>query len=227
MASDKTERSGRRSAQDEALPPRPEPLPEWTLPPVPEVDRSDSDMASVEYSAYRTSLSHHRTGLSDHRTSLSEYRTDLSTHRTDLSVDRTEMSMRRTGMSFQRTRLSAERTLMSVIRTSLSLIGFGFTIYQVFGKLVQLPGVKLEAHAPRNFGVALVALGIAMLVLGMAYHVRYMRELRSERTAMMGEGLVHGDSHYPVSFTLLTAAALLVLGLLAIAGMVFGIAPFS
>ncbi|UWX03421.1 DUF202 domain-containing protein [Pseudoxanthomonas sp. NC8] len=184
-------------------------------------------MASVEFSAYRTNLSHHRTGLSDHRTSLSEYRTDLSTHRTDLSIDRTEMSMRRTGMSFQRTRLSAERTLMSVIRTSLSLIGFGFTIYQVFGRLVELPGVKLEAHAPRNFGVALVALGITMLVLGIVYHVNYMRDLRAERTAMMGEGLIHGQTRYPVSFTLLTAVALLVLGLLAIASMVFGVAPFG
>jgi putative membrane protein len=48
-----------------------------------------------------------------------------------------ELSSRRTGMSFQRTRMSADRTLMSVIRTSLSLIGFGFTLYQVFEKLVQ------------------------------------------------------------------------------------------
>jgi len=206
---------------------RPEPLPEWQLPPVPAPDRSDADNASVEFSAYRTGLSHHRTELSDHRTSLSEYRTDLSMHRTDLSTDRTEMSMRRTGMSFQRTRLSAERTLMSVIRTSLSLIGFGFTIYQVFGKLIDAPGVKLAAEAPRNFGVALVVLGVAMLVLGMVYHINYMRELRAERAAMMGEGLIHGETRYPISFTLLIAAALLVIGLLAISSMVFGIAPFG
>ncbi|WP_236685927.1 YidH family protein [Pseudoxanthomonas suwonensis] len=197
------------------------------MPPVPTVDKSNSDMASVEYSAYRTELSHHRTGLSDHRTDLSEYRTDLSMHRTDLSTERTEMSMRRTGMSFQRTRLSAERTLMSVIRTSLSLIGFGFTIYQVFAKLVDVPGVKLGSEAPRNFGVSLVALGIAMLVLGIVYHVNYMKELRAERSAMTGDGLIHGESRYPLSFTLLTALALLVLGLLAIVSMVFGIAPFG
>jgi uncharacterized membrane protein YidH (DUF202 family) len=218
--------AGSPSARD-AVSARPERLPEWELPPIPTVDRSDADMASVEYSAYRTHLSHHRTGLSDHRTDLSEYRTDLSTHRTELSTERTEMSMRRTGMSFQRTRLSAERTLMSVIRTSLSLIGFGFTIYQVFGKLLQAPGVALGSHAPRNFGVALVALGIAMLVLGMVYHVNYMKELRAERDAMTGEGLIHGQSRYPVSFTLLIAAALLMLGLLAIVSMVFGIAPFG
>ncbi len=113
---------------------RPKRLPETPVPPIPKVDET-SELASTQYSAYRTGLSNHRTGLSEHRTSLSEYRTDLSMHRTDLSTDRTEMSMRRTGMSFQRTRMSAERTLMSVIRTSLSLIGFGFTIYQVFEKL--------------------------------------------------------------------------------------------
>ena len=220
MASSNAVRSGDPGARDDALPPRPARLPEWTLPAIPDVDRSDVDRASVEFSAYRTHLSHHRTGLSDHRTDLSEYRTDLS-------AGRSEMSMRRTGMSFQRTRLSAERTLMSVIRTSLSLIGFGFTIYQVFGKLLDSPGVKLEAHAPRNFGIALVALGIAMLVLGMLYHINYMRELRAERVAMMGEGLIHGETRYPVSFTLLTSAALLVLGLLAISSMVFGIAPFG
>jgi uncharacterized membrane protein YidH (DUF202 family) len=227
MASSNAVKSDVGGAHGEALSRRPDRLPEWELPPIPQVDASNADMASVQYSAYRTGLSHHRTGLSDHRTDLSEYRTDLSMHRTGLSTDRTEMSMRRTGMSFQRTRLSAERTLMSVIRTSLSLIGFGFTIYQVFGKLLQAPGVKLGSEAPRNFGVALVALGIAMLVLGMLYHVNYMRELRAERAAMVGDGLIHGETRYPVSYTLLTAAVLLVLGLLAIASMVFGIAPFG
>src|SRR6478736_10060800 len=76
-----------------------------------------------------------------------------------------ELSSRRTGVSFERPRMSADRTLMSVIRTSLSLIGFGFTIFQVFQKLYEAK-VLQRAQAPRNFGVALVLLGIAMLVLG-------------------------------------------------------------
>jgi Domain of unknown function (DUF202) len=143
---------GSPSVRDDVLPARPGRLPAWQLPPIPVVDKLGPDMASVEYSAYRTNLSHHRTGLSDHRTDLSEYRTDLSSHRTELSTERTEMSMRRTGMSFQRTRLSAERTLMSVIRTSLSLIGFGFTIYQVFEKLRDA-GTITHARAPLNFGI--------------------------------------------------------------------------
>lgn len=206
---------------------RPARLTETPPPPIPQVDTSNPDQASVEYSHYRTGLSNHRTSLSEHRTSLSEYRTDLSTHRTELSTDRTEMSMRRTGMSFQRTRMSADRTLMSVIRTSLSLIGFGFTIYQVFSKAVEAHVLQISTQAPRNFGIALVALGIAMLLVAIVYHVNYMRQLRAQRVAMIGDKLVHGESSYPLSYTLMTAVALLLLGLLAITSMLFSVAPFG
>lgn len=206
-------------------PRRPQRLPESPVPPVPEVDESAPD-ASTRYSAYRTGLSNQRTGLSEHRTSLSEYRTDLSTHRTDLSTGRTDMSMRRTGMSFQRTRMAAERTLMAVIRTSLSLIGFGFTIYQVFEKLQQAD-IITRATAPRNFGVALVLLGIAMLVVGIVYHVQFMLGIRQEREAMVAEGLLHGETRFPVSFTLVTAVLLLAIGIFAIVSMLFDIGLFG
>src|SRR4029450_4099762 len=92
----------------------------------------------------------------------------------------TELASRRTGMSFHRTRLSADRTLMSVIRTSLSLIGFGFTIFQVFQKAHEAQILK-SSEAPRHFGEALVWLGLAMLIVGIVYHVRFMLGLRSER----------------------------------------------
>jgi putative membrane protein len=138
----------------------------------------------------------------------------------------TELSRRRTGMSFQRTRLSADRTLMSVIRTSLSLIGFGFTIYQFFEKLRE-SNVVTHAHAARNFGTALVWLGIAMLVLGIFYHVQFMRGLRKLRHEMTDDGLIHGQSDFPVSLTLITAFILLLFGVFAIASMVFHIGPFG
>jgi len=207
--------------------PRPARVEVQPVPPIPDVTGESSDKASVDYSAYRTGLSNHRTGLSEHRTSLSEYRTDLSSHRTDLSTDRTEMSMRRTGMSFQRTRMSADRTLMSIVRTSLSLIGFGFTIFQFFGKMVKTPGFELGANAPRNFGIALVALGMVLLTLGLWHHLSYMRALRNERHSMVQAGLIHGESPYPVSPTLITAALLWLLGLFAVVSMTFNVAPFS
>jgi uncharacterized membrane protein YidH (DUF202 family) len=205
---------------------RPKRVAETPVPPLPKVDETKSDAASVQYSAYRTGLSNHRTGLSEHRTSLSEYRTDLSTHRTDLSTERTDMSMRRTGMSFQRTRMSAERTLMSVIRTSLSLISFGFTIFQFFQKLRDA-GTLASAAAPRNFGFSLVLLGVAMLVIGILYHVQFMLGLRHERNAMQADGLIYGQSRFPPSFTLVTAMLLLVIGCLAIASMAFRVGPFG
>jgi uncharacterized membrane protein YidH (DUF202 family) len=206
--------------------PRPEHTTEQAVPPIPDVDVSHPDLGSLQYSLHRTRLSTHRTGLSEHRTALSEHRTDLSIYRTDLSTERTELSMRRTGMSFQRTRLSADRTLMSVIRTSLSLISFGFTIYQVFEKLREQQ-VLTSAAAARNFGITLVLLGVLMLVLGIAYHVRFMVELRRERAAMAEAGYVHAQSGFPVSMTLITATLLLLIGAFAVASMVFHVGPFG
>jgi uncharacterized membrane protein YidH (DUF202 family) len=202
---------------------RPEHLPVTAVPPLPEVDANDAERASTQYSHYRTGLSNHRTGLSEHRTSLSEYRTDLSMHRTDLSENRTDMSMRRTGMSFQRTRLSVERTTMSVIRTSLSLIGFGFTIFQFFAHLQASQMISAARHAPRNFGTALVAMGLILLTMGIVYHARSMLELRGQRGQMHDQGLVHAESRFPVSMALVTAVLLWMLGMLAIASMIFGI----
>lgn len=141
----------------------------------------------------------------------------------DISV---ELSQRRTGMSFQRTRMSADRTLMSVIRTSLSLISFGFTIFQVFEKLKD-QNVVTHSGAARNFGVALVLLGIIMLIVGIIYHVQFMLGLRQEREAMRQAGLLHAESQFPVSFTLVTAIILLLIGIFAIISMLFQIGPFG
>lgn len=137
-----------------------------------------------------------------------------------------ELSSRRTGMSFQRTRMSADRTLMSVIRTSLSLISFGFTIFQVFQKMRD-QSIITHAGAARNFGVTLVGLGIIMLIGGIAYHLQFMLHLRYQRDAMIADGLVHGESKFPVSLTLLTAIILLLIGVFAIASMIFNVGPFG
>lgn len=137
-----------------------------------------------------------------------------------------ELSSRRTGMSFQRTRMSADRTLMSVIRTSLSLIGFGFTIAQVFQRLHEAQILK-RAQAPHNFGLALVFLGVAMLILGIVYHTRFMLELRRQREEMGMRGLLHAESRFPVSATLIIAAVLLAVGLFVIVSMRFDVGPFG
>ncbi len=122
--------------------------------------------------------------------------------------------------------MSADRTLLAVIRTSLSLIGFGFTIFQVFQRLYEAQILK-RAQAPRNFGMALVFLGVAMLVLGIAYHVKFMFDLRRLREEMKADQLIHAKSGFPVSLTLIVAVLLLAVGLFAIASMVFGVGPFG
>lgn len=138
----------------------------------------------------------------------------------------TELAARRTGMAFQRTRMAADRTLMAVIRTSLSLISFGFTIAQVFQKLRD-QNVIARAAPARRFGLALVVLGVAMLIGGIIYHVRYMIGLRKMRHAMREQGLVHAESIFPLSLTLITAVLLLAIGVAAILSMVLHVGPFE
>ncbi|HEY6817240.1 MAG TPA: DUF202 domain-containing protein [Croceibacterium sp.] len=199
-------------AEKRSLPIRPDRLSNPPLDPIPSVDESDADTASVTYSHYRTGLSRHRTGLSEHRTDLSEYRTDLS-------GDRTELSMRRTGMSIQRTRMSADRTLMSVIRTSLSLIGFGFTVHEAFRKAFEAGAIE-SAESARRFGLALILIGILLLIGGIVRHLQFALELRRRRHEMVDDSLIHGQAAYPISVTLVSAMALLLLGVAAVVSMI-------
>ena len=138
----------------------------------------------------------------------------------------TLLSMRRTGMSFQRTRMSADRTLMSVIRTSVSLVGFGFTIFQFFGKLRDA-GVLKAAGDTKTFGATLVWLGVLMLTTGIVYHIQFMRGLRHTRAQLKSEGLIYGESTFPVSLTLVTALVLLALAIVTILSMHLRAGPFA
>lgn len=131
-----------------------------------------------------------------------------------------------TELSFQRTRLAAERTLLSVIRTSLSLISFGFTIHQVFKKLAEAQALS-GSEAARNFGVVLVALGISILAIGIAYHVTFMVGMRHSRNDMIRNDHLQPLSVFPLSLSLLVGAALLAIGIAAIVSMLFHVGPFD
>ena len=139
----------------------------------------------------------------------------------------TELASRRTGMSFQRTRMSADRTLMSVIRTSLSLISFGFTIFQFFKHLAETKLVGGAQHAARNFGLALLVLGAGLLAFGIVFHLFFMRELRRQRIQMKADGLIHGETQFPASLTLIVAVLLLCVGLVAVVNIAFKFGPFD
>jgi putative membrane protein len=54
-----------------------------------------------------------------------------------------------------------------------------------------------------------------------------MYGLRRERAQLKADGLIHAESQFPLSLTLMVAILLLGIGLLAIASMVFGVGPFG
>jgi inner membrane protein YidH len=137
----------------------------------------------------------------------------------------TVMAATRTDLAFQRTRLSADRTLMAVIRTSMALISFGFTIHQIFQRL-KGQNVLTKAAEEHNFGSSLVLLGIAMLVLGMLYHLHFMTGLRRAHDEMKRGGLIQAESGFPPSLTLIFALVLLLIGILVIVSMLFHVGPF-
>jgi putative membrane protein len=137
----------------------------------------------------------------------------------------TENTSQRTGLAFQRTRLSADRTLMAVIRTSLALIGFGFTVFQFFHHLRQTHPNLPPNTAVRNFSLCLVALGVLMLILGIIYQINFMLQIRKEREVFIADGLLPGKDTYPLSMTLLVAALLFVLGIIAIVTMMLQVHP--
>jgi putative membrane protein len=142
------------------------------------------------------------------------------------SDPRVELASRRTGMAFQRTRMAADRTLMAVIRTALSLIGFGFTIAKTFRQLHEA-GIVTRSESATNFGATLVGVGIAMLLAGIGYHIAFMVGLRRTRADLKAQGIIHAESQFPASLTLMVAVALLAIGIFAILSLLFRIGPFG
>jgi putative membrane protein len=130
-------------------------------------------------------------------------------------------------MSLQRTRMSADRTLMSVMRTSLSLISFGFTIFQFFKQMEETKVLTSSRASARNFGLTLLTLGAGMLVFGIIYHLLFMRELRRRRNQLVADGLIHGESGFPASLSVIIAVLLLLVGLLAVVSIAFKFGPFQ
>lgn len=132
----------------------------------------------------------------------------------------TELSSNRTSLSFERTRMATDRTLMATVRTSLSLISFGFTINEVFQKLDERPGA-LRDHSPHYFGLGLVLLGVAMLVMGILGHRRFLRALADRKARLLQLGLVRQAVQYQPTPTFVSAVILLALGLTAAGSIVW------
>lgn len=84
-------------------------------------------------------------------------------------------------MAFDRTWLAHERTLMAWVRTAISFITFGFTIYKFFQYEVQQ---GLRRHnallTPRDFGMGMIVIGIAGLIMATIQRHRQIKPLEAE-----------------------------------------------
>lgn len=90
-----------------------------------------------------------------------------------------QLARERTNLALKRTIVAADRTLMAWTRTSISLIGFGFSIFKFFDYLKNAEGFHsaIRAQAPRHFGLVLIALGTAALVMAVYQHVHFLNEI--------------------------------------------------
>ena len=68
---------------------------------------------------------------------------------------------------------------------------------------------------------------LLLLAGGIAYHVSYMVQLRRERALLAQEQLIHAETSYPYSLSLMTALVLFVLGIVALVGVGFGAGPLA
>jgi putative membrane protein len=121
-----------------------------------------------------------------------------------------------TALAVERTQFAADRTLMAWIRTAFSMISFGFTIFKFFQYLGKgAVAGAIGEHGPRNLGVALITLGTASLAIGLwEYRVTSAKLAKAK-----------GES-FRASWVQLAAIFVVLLGLLALIGIVSRIGPF-
>ena len=117
----------------------------------------------------------------------------------------------RTDLARMRTRLAAERTLDAWVRTALSMISFGFTIAKFLQEFEK--HAVLKPNAPRNFGLALVILGILSLIAALYQHVTFLK------------GLGEHPMRRPVSLATVIAMLVALLGVLAMLSIATNLGP--
>lgn len=66
-----------------------------------------------------------------------------------------------------------------------------------------------------------------MLIVGIVYHIQFMLSLRAELKEIIDAGLIRSENRFPVSYTLIVAVLLLLLGVVAILSMTLNIGPFD
>lgn len=74
--------------------------------------------------------------------------------------------------------------MMAWIRTGTSLITFGFTVYKFFQIEMKIATADQMLIGPREFGLALIGIGLLSLLLGTVEHARDLRALRQQYVDM-------------------------------------------
>jgi len=117
-------------------------------------------------------------------------------------------------LAVERTVMAAERALMSWTRTSISLISFGFTIYK-FLQYMQEEGkmVISDKNGPRNFGLALILIGVLALLAASFQYQQLQKEVRPAKK-------------YPLSLSVAVAWSIIALGAFALMNILFQMGPF-
>jgi len=91
-------------------------------------------------------------------------------------------------LALERTRIAYERTLMAWVRTAASMITFGFSVYKFFGFELAKSDIKAPGIGPREFGIALILIGLITLVIGRLEHRRDLRRLKNYYPGMPMSG---------------------------------------
>jgi putative membrane protein len=76
------------------------------------------------------------------------------------------------------TAMSSDRTLMAWTRTALSFYGFGFALYKILTEIQIAGKVVIRDNAPRNYGLALIAMGTVGMIMGTIEYWTTLVQLR-------------------------------------------------
>ena len=126
-----------------------------------------------------------------------------------------ELARERTDLALDRTVIAAERTLMAWVRTSLSMISFGFTLYKFFQYLREANQIAAtRVHGPRHFGLALIGLGTAALIVAALQHRQYLQRLGARQR------------QFTWSLAFVVAVLVALIGALTFFGMLLRVGPF-
>jgi inner membrane protein YidH len=109
----------------------------------------------------------------------------------------------------ERTRIAYENLMMSWIRTATSLITFGFSIYKFFQIEGRGGAYQTRLIGPREFALALVAIGLGALALATMEYRQNIRILKAEY------------AQCPRSLAGLVAASISALGVVALVAVIF------